>query len=331
MTTMSSSPRTSSSAFSIAARLLCSRCSYQRRATSSGMSTAICRSGCAPLHLEDVVEQRIEHVPVRRGDDDELRGRQMRRRRRRLDVARASVAPGRLRWLAGSASARRRCPATACSANRSPFCDILFHSLIGRMTIGGWMFDTLSGMRIGDLDRTRGGSGAGRRRTARAASGSSSVITHAPSANFATSTTTRVTPVARAPSPLIDDVERRGARPPARSQCATMPACESVNARNAPTANSGISRSVMPPKTISRNADSAVSDVDALRVHEPAAARREGARQEAVLGDQAAEPREIGEAGVGRQREHRQNRGDADVVERVRWPTTAATSCDSTL
>ena len=47
MTTMSSSPRTRSSAFSIAARLLCSRWWYQRRATSSGISTAICRSGCA--------------------------------------------------------------------------------------------------------------------------------------------------------------------------------------------------------------------------------------------------------------------------------------------
>ena len=52
-----------------------------------------------------------------------------------------------------------------------------------------------------------------------------------------------------------------GARPGSfvRHQWPTMPACESVKARKAPTANSGINRSVMPPKMINRNADRPVS------------------------------------------------------------------------
>jgi len=44
--------------------------------------------------------------------------------------------------------------------------------------------------------------------------------------------------------------------PPALLQCSTMPACESVKARNAPTANKGIKLSVMPPKPISSPAES---------------------------------------------------------------------------
>jgi integrase len=39
----------------------------------------------------------------------------------------------------------------------------------------------------------------------------------------------------------------RACEPPVLFQCITIPNCESVNARNAPTANNGISRSVIPP------------------------------------------------------------------------------------
>ena len=73
----------------------------------------------------------------------------------------------------------------------------------------------------------------------------SSTLTHAPEVNFATSTTISVTPVASAPIPLINML-CRAPRPGLRIQCPTIPACESVNARNAPMANSGISRSVTP-------------------------------------------------------------------------------------
>jgi hypothetical protein len=38
-----------------------------------------------------------------------------------------------------------------------------------------------------------------------------------------------------------------------RNQWTDMPSCESVKAMNAPTANSGISRSVIPLNTVSSN------------------------------------------------------------------------------
>jgi hypothetical protein len=66
--------------------------------------------------------------------------------------------------------------------------------------------------------------------------------------NFETATTTRVIPVATAPAPLTTS-DARAPRPPCRRQCCTIPACESVNARKAPMANSGIRRSVTPPNT----------------------------------------------------------------------------------
>ena len=153
MTTMSSSPRTRSSAFSMAARLLCSRWWYQRRAMSSGMSTAIWRSGMRALHLEDVVDERIEDVTVRRRDRHQLR---------RSAGARPRSAPRRTPAIASSGRSSVRSPARTCttrmsgdslSANRRPFCDILFHWLIGMITIGGWMFVTFERQRVRDLDR----------------------------------------------------------------------------------------------------------------------------------------------------------------------------------
>ena len=81
-------------------------------------------------------------------------------------------------------------------------------------------------------------------------------MTQAPSRNLETSTTTSVTPVQTAPAALIA-IDFRACGPPSRHQCATIPACESVNARNAPTANSGIRWSVIPPKAIRSPADSA--------------------------------------------------------------------------
>ena len=42
-----------------------------------------------------------------------------------------------------------------------------------------------------------------------------------------------------------------------RRQCTTMPVCDMVNVKNAPMANSGIKRSVMPSNTV--NSSPAVS------------------------------------------------------------------------
>ena len=58
-----------------------------------------------------------------------------------------------------------------------------------------------------------------------------------------------------------------------------MPGCESVKAMNAPTANSGINRSVIPPNTLSSNPAVAASDSYADRVDEPSTGHRERARQ----------------------------------------------------
>ena len=64
-------------------------------------------------------------------------------------------------------------------------------------------------------------------------------MTQAPSRNLETRTTTSVTPVQTAPAALIA-IDFRACAPPSRHQCTTIPACESVKARKAPTANSGI-------------------------------------------------------------------------------------------
>ena len=119
---------------------------------------------------------------------------------------------------------------------------------------------------------------------------------HAPSTNFATSTTSSVTPVATAPAALTRMLATRGL-PGARTQCTTMPACDSVKARKAPMAKSGISLSVIPPKTMSNRAGQDGQGVNALRIDEPTAPRRKDAGQEAVLPEQPTESWEIGEPG----------------------------------
>src|SRR5579883_2997522 len=138
--------------------------------------------------------------------------------------------------------------------------------------------------------------------------------TQAPSVNFAASTTRTVAPVARAPTPLTTMLVR-ACRPPVRFQCATIPACESVKARNAPTANSGIKRSVTPPKNDEQNGRQERQDPDALRVHQPPPARGERLRQVAIHRRRPAEPRKIRKGRIRGKRKHRENGADRDVVE----------------
>ena len=61
-----------------------------------------------------------------------------------------------------------------------------------------------------------------------------------------------------APAALIAR-DNRACGPPTFRQCATIPACERVNAKNAPMANKGIRLSVMPPKPMSSPADRTAS------------------------------------------------------------------------
>ena len=77
------------------------------------------------------------------------------------------------------------------------------------------------------------------------------MISHAPSANLVTITIKSVIPVATEPRPLMNALTRA---PESfdLSQWTTMPACDNVNARKAPTAKSGISLSVTPLKAINR-------------------------------------------------------------------------------
>ena len=61
------------------------------------------------------------------------------------------------------------------------------------------------------------------------------MVIHAPSTNFATRMTRTVMPVTKPPSPLTNALLTQWG-PRFLRQCATIPNCESVNARNAPTA-----------------------------------------------------------------------------------------------
>src|SRR5262245_16785300 len=84
-------------------------------------------------------------------------------------------------------------------------------------------------------------------------------VIQAPSVNFAARTTRTVIPVAMPPNPFATMV-RTAPGPPTRNQWPTIPACDSVNARNAPTANSGMRRSVTPRNTIKSSLASTASD-----------------------------------------------------------------------
>ena len=87
-----------------------------------------------------------------------------------------------------------------------------------------------------------------------------------------------------------------------------MPACESVNERNTPTAYSGISALVLPPNAMIERAGRGREHEHAVREHEPVAAVGELSRQVAVGGDDRRQPREVGVRGVRREREDRRGR-----------------------
>jgi len=84
-------------------------------------------------------------------------------------------------------------------------------------------------------------------------------VIQAPSVNLVAMMMTSATPVADAPSALSKRWIRFALRARtrlalrcARRQCTTMPICDIVKVRNAPIANGGIRRSVMPRNTTSK-------------------------------------------------------------------------------
>ena len=84
-----------------------------------------------------------------------------------------------------------------------------------------------------------------------------------------------------------------------------------------PTANSGMSALTSPPNATSRMPAASIEHEDAVREHEPVATVGELPRQEPVARDDARQAREVGERGVGRQREDRRRRRLEQHVERT--------------
>ena len=64
-----------------------------------------------------------------------------------------------------------------------------------------------------------------------------------------------------------------------------------------------MSRSVTPPKTISRMAVEGDEGVDAVGVEQPAATNDEDAGQKLIIGDGAGEAGKVGEGRVGGERQ----------------------------
>ena len=111
-----------------------------------------------------------------------------------------------------------------------------------------------------------------------------------------------VTPVANAPNPLTSI---RWTRPgeSERFQWITMPAWESVNARKAPIANSGMRRSVTREHCQQKSGE-ADKRIDAMRVEQPAAADLEDVGWVVLFRNGAGETGKIRERGIGRERKH---------------------------
>ena len=140
--------------------------------------------------------------------------------------------------------------------------------------------------------------------------------THAPSANLDAATSTATTAVVTAPRPLT--MARRiqpcsSAR--SRHQWRTMPDWLSVKAMKTPTVYSGISAVTLPPKATISSADTIGEHDDAAGEGQPLAAELERARQEAVLGQDARQAREVGERRVRGEHEQHGRRDLDEVVE----------------
>ena len=90
--------------------------------------------------------------------------------------------------------------------------------------------------------------------------GISNATNHAPEVNLAASTMSVVAPVATAPVPLTNMCQPRPVwLASCFCQCFTIPACERVNARNAPIAYSEMMLSMLPPNISRMIAVNAVS------------------------------------------------------------------------
>ena len=112
--------------------------------------------------------------------------------------------------------------------------------------------------------------------------GITTIGTQAPLVNFEIMTTSSTTKVATAPTALMTTPR---CQPGSRTLrwCTTMPACDSVNATNTPTAYSGISACRVAAEGDDQDAANTDEDQDAVGEDEPIAAVGELTGQVAVL------------------------------------------------
>ena len=145
--------------------------------------------------------------------------------------------------------------------------------------------------------------------------GITSTVIHAPSTNFAVTTTKTVVAVASDPSPLTSIFRR--------DLCASgsLPVRDhsGLGKREWQESAHGIERN-QPVRYASEDdqQDSAHygERPDAVGIHEAPAASAEAAWEVAILSNSAAKPRKICKSRIGRERQHQQDGSHGNVVER---------------
>ena len=142
--------------------------------------------------------------------------------------------------------------------------------------------------------------------------GTRAMTIQAPPANLVMAMSSMTTAEAAAPRPFTTDFACQW-RPRFLNQCTTMPVWLMVKPRNTPRAYSGSRTSVLAWNRKTRAPESSRQDQDAVGEHQPVAHAGELLGQEAVLGVQRGQPREVRVGGVGR---HHQD-GEGEALDQV--------------
>ena len=145
-------------------------------------------------------------------------------------------------------------------------------------------------------------------------SGTTRTASHAPSANLETTTTTSVIPVADR-AERVDPERVPRLRPADAAPVLHHPGLRQREREERADREEGDEPIGDAAEDDEQDAREEREHDDAVREDEPPAAHREGVGEEAVEREDAAEAREVGEAGVRGEREHGDDRGDRDVVE----------------
>jgi hypothetical protein len=144
--------------------------------------------------------------------------------------------------------------------------------------------------------------------------GMKSRVIHAPSINFASSTTTVVVPVTKAPSPFTSAFFTH----PGAAVFAPMHDHAGLREREREKRSDRIERDQPVSYTPEKNENTATEYCqhdNSVGVDQPPSAVAENVWQVIVLGDGAAEPRKIGEGGVRGQRQNNEDGADRQIVK----------------